>query len=113
MFGIANQLLAAIALAVGTTYILTNSPKKIYALCTALPLAFVLVTVFAAGIESIQRWYAELALPGLTASQTFSLKLNCTLAGIMLVLSAIIALDAGRRCCVLLRNGAKISNGDT
>ena len=35
MMGIANQLLAAIALAVGTTYLLQHAPKRIYALCTA------------------------------------------------------------------------------
>ena len=41
MMGIANQLLATIALAVGTTYLLKNAPKRVYALCTAIPLAFV------------------------------------------------------------------------
>jgi hypothetical protein len=65
----------------------------------------VIVTVFTAGIESIQLWIQELALPETTAAAAFSLKLNCTLAGIMLLLSAMIAVDAGRRWCVLLANG--------
>ena len=56
MMGIANQLLATIALAVGTTYLLQHAPKRVYALCTALPLLFVIVTVFTAGVESIQLW---------------------------------------------------------
>ncbi len=38
MFGIANQLLAVVALAVGTTYLLVHAPKRIYALATAIPL---------------------------------------------------------------------------
>jgi carbon starvation protein len=105
MMGIANQLLATIALAVGTTYLLKNAPRRAYAWCTALPLAFVIVTVFTAGIQSIQLWLQELAQPQTTAAQAFSLKLNCVLAGVMLVLSAIIAVDAGRRWYVLLANG--------
>ena len=35
MLGIANQLLASIALAVGTTYLLNHAPKRKYALCTS------------------------------------------------------------------------------
>jgi carbon starvation protein len=107
MMGIANQLLAAIALAVGTTYLLQHAPRRAYALCTALPLMFVIVTVFAAGIESIQRWLHELALSETTAAQAFSLKLNCALAGIMLVLTAVVAVDAVRRWYVLLANGVR------
>jgi carbon starvation protein len=116
MMGIANQLLAAIALAVGTTYLLTRAPKRIYALCTAIPLLFVVVTVFTAGVESIRQWLQELeplksqlADKALTASQIndismkmFSTKLTCALAGIMLVLSALIVVDALRRWYVLL-----------
>ena len=61
MYGIANQLLAAIALAVGTTYLLMRAPKRVYALCTAVPLVFVVATVFTAGVESIYQWLNELA----------------------------------------------------
>ena len=104
MMGIANQLLATIALAVGTTYLLKHAPKRMYALCTAVPLAFVIVTVFTAGIESILLWWEELAQPDIGAAQAFSLKLNCTLAGTMLVLSALIAVDAARRWYILLAN---------
>ena len=60
MMGIANQLLATIALAVGTTYLLKHSPRRIYALATGIPLVFVVGTVFAAGILSIQNWRVEL-----------------------------------------------------
>ena len=103
----AGAALATIALAVGTTYLLKHAPRRVYALCTALPLVFVIVTVFTAGIESIRLWMQELALSETTAAQAFSLKLNCTLAGVMLVLSAVIAVDAVRRWYVLLANGVR------
>jgi carbon starvation protein CstA len=119
MMGIANQLLAAIALAVGTTYLLLHAPKRIYALCTAIPLVFVVVTVFAAGIESIQQWMNELATLNRQLADSslglqkleelglkaFSVKLTCVMAGSMLVLSALIVVDALRRWCGLLFKG--------
>ncbi|HEY8072570.1 MAG TPA: carbon starvation CstA 5TM domain-containing protein, partial [Labilithrix sp.] len=53
MFGIANQLLACTALCVATTIILREGKKKVYALITLGPLAFVGTTTLAAGVESI------------------------------------------------------------
>lgn len=100
MLGIANQLLASIALIIGTTYIMLHSPKRIYALCTAIPLAFVLVTTFAAGIQSVQGWWAK--IPGSPTDQAFSLRLMCLLASIMIVLTAAITLDALRRWAQIL-----------
>lgn len=52
MFGIANQLLAAVALCVGTT-VLINTGKVRYAWVTLLPLAFVATTTLTAGWLSI------------------------------------------------------------
>jgi carbon starvation protein len=120
MMGIANQLLAAIALAVGTSYLLIHAPRRIYALCTAIPLVFVVATVFTAGVESIFQWLreleglnAQLATSGVAAAsleaiglKIFSIKLTCAMAGVMLVLSALIVVDAVRRWYVLLANGA-------
>ncbi len=51
MFGIANQLLGVIALAIGTTYILRRSAKRVYALTTFLPFAFMAVTVLTSGVQ--------------------------------------------------------------
>jgi len=51
MFGIANQLLGVIALAIGTTYILQKSAKRIYALTTFLPFTFMAVTVLYSGVK--------------------------------------------------------------
>ncbi|MBI4675976.1 MAG: carbon starvation protein A [Elusimicrobia bacterium] len=52
MFGVANQLLATLALAVGTTYILRRS-KPVYALTTFLPFVFMLATTVSAGVLNI------------------------------------------------------------
>ena len=49
MMGIANQLLAVIGLAVGTTYLLLHAPKRVYALCTAIPFVLVVTSVMTAG----------------------------------------------------------------
>ena len=119
MMGIANQLLAAIALAVGTTYLLVHAPKRVYALCTAVPMVFVVGTVFTAGVQSIQQWLGELAIlnlqlaaPALSAAEVqqlgmkiFSIQLTCVMAGIMLILSGLIVVDVLRRWYVLLANG--------
>ena len=53
LFGTANQLLASIALATMTTY-LVNHNKAIYAWCTLVPALFVLITTVSAGLLSIQ-----------------------------------------------------------
>jgi len=50
MFGIANQLLGTVALAVGTTYILRHAAKKSYALTTFLPFVFMAVTILYSGV---------------------------------------------------------------
>jgi carbon starvation protein len=52
LFGIANQLLAAVALAVATTIII-NTGKARYVWVTLVPLAFVSVTTLTAGTLSV------------------------------------------------------------
>ncbi|MCY2993838.1 MAG: carbon starvation protein A [Planctomycetota bacterium] len=93
MLGIANQLLATIALAVGTTYLLRHAPRRRYAWLTAVPLVFVIVTVFAAGLQSIHTWWHKTEAVPLNS---FLLKLACVLAGVMLTLTAVITIDALR-----------------
>ena len=103
MLGIANQLLATIALAVGTTYLLRKATKRVYAVCTAVPLAFVIVTVFAAGLQSINMWWNK---PEAVPLNLFLLKLASVLAAIMLTLTAVIAVDA-LRCWYGILFGAR------
>ncbi|MBU3218226.1 carbon starvation protein A [Clostridium estertheticum] len=52
LFGVANQTLAAIAFAIGTTFLIKNGKQK-YMLITVLPLIFIAVTTFTAAIENI------------------------------------------------------------
>lgn len=101
MMGIANQLLAIIALAIGTSYLLAHAKKAVYALTTAVPLAFLLVTVFTAGIESIRSWWGDLGRAGTSSADAFNIRLNCALAGLMLVLSAVIVAEAARRWYIM------------
>jgi len=99
MLGIANQLLASIALAVGTTYLLTHAAKRRYALCTGIPFVVVLTTVFAAGVKSVQGWWIE---AGQTPEKALLLRIVCVLASIMLLFTAAIAVDALRKWRELL-----------
>ena len=118
MMGIANQLLATIGLAVGTTYLLLHAPKRAYALCTAIPFVFVVASVFTAGTLSIGMWWQEIGslqerLASLRSSadaveplrlQIFSVKLTCLMAAAMLALSAVVVVDALRRWYMVLRS---------
>ena len=88
ILGIANQLLAVIALAVGTTYLLNHAPKRSYAWLTAIPFAFALTTVMTAGVQSLRGWWGNTDDPQ---------PLMCFMATTMLILTAIITLDAARR----------------
>lgn len=99
MLGIANQLLATIALAVGTTWILLYAKKRIYALCTAIPFVYAVVTVFTAGVQSIQTWWGQ---TGLAPKDLFLMRLACFLAAVMLLLSSVIVIDSIRRWFSLL-----------
>ena len=95
MLGISNQLLAAIALAVGTTYLLNRAPKRSYALCTGIPFVFVVITVLTAGVQSVLGWWRKIPLA--PSSEQLSLRIMCWLASIMLVLTAVIVVDAIRK----------------
>src|SRR4051812_47221825 len=85
MFGIANQLLAVIALCVGTTVII-HMGKARYAWVTILPLAFVATTTLTAGWQSIWHNFIPLASqPG----KAFIGSLNAALTAIMMGCTAL------------------------
>lgn len=94
MLGIANQLLAAIALAVGTSFLLRTTARRRYALCTAIPFVFVLTATFTAGVYRIGEWWAK--IQSADGRDAFLYELVCWLAGIMLGLTLLIAVDAVR-----------------
>src|SRR5215472_3670374 len=115
LFGIANQLLAAIALCVATTILLKMHGAR-FAWITCVPLAWLVVVCFAAGWQKIfsptpaigflaqaERLETALrsgALSGAAADQTrtliFNARLDAALCGLFLVLVATILLDSVR-----------------
>lgn len=101
MLGISNQLLASIALAVGTTYILVHSPRRIYALCAGIPWAFATVTIITGSIMSIGQWWSQIATQTDT-SQKIQLRLMCVLGSIMILLTVLITVDAIRKWILIL-----------
>jgi carbon starvation protein len=120
MLGIANQLLAVIGLAVGTSYLLLHAPKRICALCTGIPFVLVVASVFAAGVMSVQMWWQEigdlqrqLALLDMASPlrdklqmDIFTLKLMCGIASAMLALTAVVVVDSLRRWYQVLSSEA-------
>jgi carbon starvation protein len=58
MFGIANQLLAVVALALVTT-LLVNTGRGRYAPVTLLPMLFVTSTTMTAGVEMCERFMSR------------------------------------------------------
>jgi carbon starvation protein len=94
LFGTGNQLLATIALAVVTTF-LVNMGKAKYAYITALPMCFVGVTTLTAGVESIKNIYWPLAQqPG----HAFQGYLDSSLMVIFIVGVILVVLESARRC---------------
>jgi carbon starvation protein len=53
MFGVANQLLATLALVVGSGYLLRHSSKRRYALLTGIPALVMAATTLTAGVSNI------------------------------------------------------------
>ncbi len=88
MFGVANQLLAVIALTIGTTFILNHAAKKIYSLITFIPFVFMFAVTFTAGIENVINIYIP--------QNTSTARVNIILTVSMLVLVLLIALDGIR-----------------
>jgi len=92
MFGIANQLLAAVALCVATTVII-NMGRARYSWVTLAPLAFVSITTLVAGWKSITDNFWPLAQKAETATQGY---INVTLTAILMLAAVIILLDSIR-----------------
>jgi carbon starvation protein len=105
VLGITNQLLASIALAVGTTYLLNTAPKRIYALCTGIPFVVVLGTTFSAGILSIGRWWGQIPKAP-TDQEKLLLNLVVVLGCIMMGLTVVITVEAVRRWKAILSQPA-------
>jgi carbon starvation protein len=103
LFGTGNQLLATIALAVVTTF-LVNMGKVKYAWVTAVPMCFVGVTTLTAGVLSIKNIYLPLAQKPGSAFQGY---LDTSLMVIFVTGVVLVLIECGRRCWKTL-HGAPI-----
>jgi carbon starvation protein len=90
MFGSANQLLATIALVVGTSYIINRGKTK-YAWVTILPMTFVGVTTLTAGWKNVANIYLPQAFETKTRVQGI---INTSLTVIIVICVLIILFDA-------------------
>jgi carbon starvation protein len=115
LFGIANQLLAATALTLGTT-LLVKSRRPVFAFSTALPLAWLLCVTMTAGFQKIwspdrrvgflaqaDHLAAQLAsgvIPAEKIAETqiliFNNRLDAGVTALFMVLVAVVVLDAAR-----------------
>src|SRR5262249_5318916 len=87
MFGIANQLLAVLALCLVTT-LLVNSGKARYAPVTLLPMLFVITTTMTAGTTMVRQFWLKLQ----TDPPEFSLKWGLNIALTLFVMTSVLAL---------------------
>ena len=95
MFGIANQLLATVALAVGTTVIISAGRRQ-YMWVTLLPMCFLATTTLSAGFLSVKNNFWPMAT-GPNPALHFQGYLNSIVTTTMMVLVVIILATAIRR----------------
>jgi carbon starvation protein len=93
MFGVANQLLAVVALAVATTVIINEGHSR-YAWVTIAPMAFVGVTTLAGGYCSIHDIFWPLYLQAKTGEDAFKGLLNSGLTATMMACVLLILADS-------------------
>ena len=99
MFGVANQLLATLALLVGTLYILKRHKKKWgYAFITFAPAVFMFVTTVTAGVMNITGNYL--------LKRDFQGNLNAGLSAVMIILVVIIFFESLKKIYLLRRHYA-------
>lgn len=104
MFGIANQLLGVISLAIGTTLILKKSAKKCYALTTFVPFAFMAITVLTSGVQFTLNIFSKQPVDYLKAALTI----------IMMALALIVSIDCVIKWIRILKgNDTSKPNTDT
>jgi carbon starvation protein len=98
LFGTGNQLLATIALAVGTAFLI-NMGKAKYAWITVAPMLFVGTTTLTAGVLSIKNIFWPLTKkPGFV----FQGYLDSTLMAIFVTGVVLVLLNVARRCWLTL-----------
>ena len=93
MFGVANQLLAVVALSVVTSAII-NAGKQRFVWITAVPLVFVATTTLTAGVLNITDNFWPLTTNPATATQGY---VNSVLTIIIIACAIIILVDSARK----------------
>ena len=103
MFGVANQLLGCVALAVATT-VLINTGKARYTWVTIGPLIFLAINTFYGGFLNIRDNYWPKAMSDVSSVSTQGYILSiCT--AILMVLAVVILVSAVSKWSSLLSNG--------
>ena len=92
MFGVANQLLAAIAFCVGTTIIIKMNKLK-YAWVTFIPMLFMFVTTLTASYQLFYMFMGKAATAS-NPAEVFSFRFDATLVAIMATLAVIALVDS-------------------
>jgi carbon starvation protein len=100
LFGVANQLLAVVALAVATTLVINIGRQK-YVWITFLPLCFLTVTTLTAGVLNITDNYWPMAI-GPDAATHVQGYVNTVCTVIMLLCAVIILVETARRSLSVL-----------
>ena len=91
MFGVANQLLAAIALGVGTV-VIVKSGKLQYAWITFIPMLFMFTTTLTASWELIEM-FKDKAFSAISQAEALIFKIDAFLVSIMGILAIIVLID--------------------
>jgi carbon starvation protein len=90
MFGVANQLLAAVALSVGTT-ILLKLGKARYAPITLLPMLFMFVTTLTASYQLVGQYWRQ---AGAEPQNALTYQLDAVLVAAMACLAVVVLCDS-------------------
>jgi len=90
MFGVANQLLATLALAIGTSFLINNGKRK-YIWITVAPMIFVGITTITGGVMNIINIY----IPQMSGEDTqVQGTINTLLTGLILICVILIIIEA-------------------
>jgi len=93
MFGVANQLLATLALAIGTSFLINNGKRK-YIWITILPMTFVGITTITGGLMNMINIY----IPQISVDKTqVQGTINTLLTSIILICVLLIIIEATRK----------------
>ena len=102
MFGVANQLLAAVAFGIGTV-VIVKAGKARYAWVTLLPMALMFTTTFSASWELLII-FLEKASHAATHAEALTFKIDALLVFLMVVLAGTVLIDTSYRLYEYLKD---------